>query len=441
MDAAKRPAETANSAHGGADFRPCPRAEIDKRRRCCQNSLLYLPLAAVTSGNSSFSLRGIAVAAFGPSLLFGIGEGAIFPVIALSAKELGASVALSGFIVSLIGIGSLLSNIPAALVTSRYGERRSMIGAAALTVLALVLCLFASSTWMLGLGVFLIGAASSVFLLARQTFLTEVVPISMRARALSTLGGTMRVGLFIGPFAGAAVMHFIDLPGAYWAAIVAMVGAGLLSFAIPELEHGRQAKAADVVPARLGGVLRDHAHVFLTLALAGSLLAAIRACRQIIVPLWASHIGLDAPTTAVVYGVMGSIDMLLFYPAGKVMDQHGRLWVALPSMLLMGGSLMLMPLTTGLTAFVIACMVMGLGNGIGSGLNMTIGADASPPGARTQFLGIWRLITDFGAGGGPLLLSGIIAVLSLAAGILAIGSMGFIAAAMYWRWLPRRIEK
>src|SRR5690606_23192454 len=163
-----------------------------------------------------FTLRGIAVAAFGPSLLFGIGEGAIFPIIALSAKELGASIALSGFIVSLFGIGALLNNLPAAVIAARYGERRSMIGAAMLTVLALVLCLLATATWMLGLGVFLVGAASSVFLLARQTFLVEAVPISMRARALSTLGGTMRVGLFIGAFAGAALMHFIGLPGDYW---------------------------------------------------------------------------------------------------------------------------------------------------------------------------------------------------------------------------------
>lgn len=396
----------------------------------------------MTTGNSSFSLRGIAVAAFGPSLLFGIGQGAIFPIIALSAKELGASIALSGFIVSLFGIGALLSNIPAAVIASRYGERRSMIGAAMLTVLALVLCLAATATWMLGLGVFAVGVASSVFLLARQTFLTEAVPIAMRARALSTLGGTMRVGLFIGPFAGAAAMHFIGLPGAYWAAIAAMAGAGLLSFAVPELEHATRRKAAaGVMPPRLGSVVKAHAGVFLTLGLAGALVAAIRACRQIIVPLWASHIGLDAPTTAIVYGLMGSIDMLLFYPAGKVMDERGRLWVALPSMLLMGGALALMPLTTGLPTFVAACMVMGLGNGIGSGLNMTVGADASPPEARTQFLGVWRLITDCGAGGGPLLLSGIMAVLSLGAGIVAIGSMGFIAAALFWRWLPRRVER
>ncbi|WP_397473122.1 MFS transporter [Pusillimonas sp.] len=395
----------------------------------------------MTSGNSSFSMRGIAVAAFGPSLLFGVGEGAIFPVIALSAKDLGASLAMSGFIVSLFGIGALLNNIPAALIAARYGERRSMIGAAMLTVLALVLCLAATTTWMLGLGVLIIGMASSVFLLARQTFLIEAVPLAMRARALSTLGGVMRVGLFIGPFAGAACMHFIDLPGAYWAAIAAMAGAGLLSFTVPELEHAKQRKnEPGFVTPRMGGILKAHASSFLTLGLASAFVAATRSCRQIIVPLWASHIGLDAPTTALVYGFMGSIDMLLFYPAGKIMDRYGRQWIALPSMVLMGVALVLMPLTTGLAAFVAVCMLMGLGNGISSGLNMTVGADASPPVGRTQFLGIWRLITDCGAGGGPLLLSGIMAVLSLGAGIVAVGSMGFIAAALFWRWLPRRVE-
>lgn len=391
----------------------------------------------MTARNSTFSLRSIAVAAFGPSLLFGLGEGAIFPIIALSAKELGASLALSGLIVSLIGIGSLLGNIPAALITAKYGERRSMVGAAALTVLALMLCVAATSAWMLGVGVFVVGLASAVFLLARQTYLIEAVPISLRARALSTLGGTMRVGLFVGPFAGAAVMHFVGLDGAYWAAMVAMVGAGLLSFLVPDLAARTERKATPgYVAPRLGGVLRSHLRVFLTLGLAGALVAALRACRQIIVPLWASHIGLDAPTTAVVYGVMGSIDMLLFYPAGKVMDTRGRRWVAVPSMVLMGCALLLMPLTTGLTAFALVCMLLGLGNGIGSGLIMTVGADASPPEARTQFLGMWRLITDSGAGGGPLLLSSMIAVLPLGAGIVAIGSMGFIAAAMFWRWLP-----
>jgi hypothetical protein len=49
------------------------------------------PPAASTSSpaSSSFSLRRIAVPAFGPSLLFGLGEGAILPIVPLTARELG----------------------------------------------------------------------------------------------------------------------------------------------------------------------------------------------------------------------------------------------------------------------------------------------------------------------------------------------------------------
>ena len=385
-----------------------------------------------------FSLRKIALAAFGPSLLFGVGEGAMFPVLALSARDLGASAAWAGFIVALVGIGSLLANLPAATLAARFGERRAMVGASAFSLVGLALCLLAHEPWLFGIGVFMIGMASAVFLLARQTYLVEAVPLTMRARAMSTLGGTMRIGLFFGPFIAAGFIHVLGLDGAYWAAALAILGAGLLSLLIPDLPGDRKQRASARHIA-MGPMMRRHARVFLTLGIATALVSALRSCRQIVIPLWADQIGLDATTTALIYGIMGGVDMLLFYPAGKVMDVKGRLWVALPSMLIMATSLALMPLTHGFATLMAVSMLLGLGNGIGSGIIMTIGADASPNEGRTQFLGIWRVITDLGGGGGPLLLSGLTAALSLAAGILTIGGLGYMAAYMFWRWLPRKV--
>lgn len=112
-------------------------------------------------------------------------EGAIYPILALSARNLGASIAEAGVIVSLIGVGALVNNIPAALLTARFGERLSMTGAALFTIFALLLCISASSLLTLAAGVFMVGMALAVFLLARQTYLTDAVPVAMRARALS----------------------------------------------------------------------------------------------------------------------------------------------------------------------------------------------------------------------------------------------------------------
>ncbi|WP_424247849.1 MFS transporter [Castellaniella sp.] len=394
--------------------------------------------SGVPPSSDSFSLARIALPAFGPSLLFGLGEGAIYPVLALSARELGASSAQAGLIVALIGIGSMLANLPAAALTNRYGERRAMIGAAAFSLAALVLCLIARTPWTFGLGVLMVGLASSVFLLARQTYLIEAVPPHMRARAMSTLGGTMRVGLFAGPFMAAGFIHLLGLQGAYWAAILALLGAGILAFSVPDLEPRDRTAHRNAPPLSLADLARAHAGVLLTLGVATALVAAIRACRQIVIPLWADQIGLDATQTALIYGIMGGVDMLLFYPAGRIMDLHGRHWVALPCMLIMGASLIAIPWTAGFVGLLMVSMVLGVGNGIGSGIIMTIGADASPPGDRTRFLGLWRLITDLGGGGGPLLMSAVTAALSLASGITAIGALGFVAAWMFWHWLPRK---
>ena len=44
---------------------------------------------------------------------------------------------------------------------------------------------------------------AAAFGLARHSFMTTRVPLAFRARALSLLGGTFRLGMFIGPFVSA----------------------------------------------------------------------------------------------------------------------------------------------------------------------------------------------------------------------------------------------
>ncbi|MDR7160150.1 MFS transporter [Arthrobacter sp. BE255] len=389
-----------------------------------------------------FSLRSIAVAAFGPTLLFGIGTGAVMPVVALSARDLGASVAVAALIVTLIGLGSWFFNLPASLVTLKFGERWSIVGAAAAAGLALVAAALApqlpDGIWLLAAAMVVVGMSSSVFGLARQKYLTEAVPLNYRARALSTLGGVNRIGVFIGPFAGAAVIQFAGLSGAYWVGVVAMVGAALLSVTIPDLEVPAPKPGADVGPQpTLRSVAVSHAGVFLSLGVGILLLSALRSSRQVVIPLWADHLGMDATQASLIYGISGAIDMLVFYPAGKLMDRRGRQWVAIPSTAIMGTALLLIPLTGGFTGLLLAGMLIGFGNGISSGLVMTLGADFSPDRGRGQFLGLWRFMADAGSTGGPLLLSGVTALATLGAGVSATGVLGFAAAAVFAVVIPR----
>jgi MFS family permease len=187
----------------------------------------------------------------------------------------------------------------------------------------------------------------------------------------------------------------------------------------------------------LRAIARDHWRVFATVGIGALLVGAVRTSRQVVIPLWAQHIGLDAAAISLIYGLSGAIDTLVFYPAGKVMDHKGRSFVAVPSMMLMGLAMVWIPFTGSATTLLLAALLIGFGNGIGSGVLMTLGADYSPARGRPQFLGIWRLLSDSGSTGGPALLSAVTAVTSLAIGLLATSLLAFAGAAALWYWIPR----
>jgi hypothetical protein len=80
---------------------------------------------------------------------------------------------------------------------------------------------------------------------------------------------------------------------------------------------------------------------------------------------------------------------------------------------------------------------MGIGNGLGAGIVLTMGADASPREGRQAFLGVWRLVSDLGNASGPLAVSAVAALTSLAVASVAMGGVGLLAAAALLRWSSR----
>lgn len=381
------------------------------------------------------TLRDIAPSAFLPTLLFGIGQGAVVPVVALSALDLGASTGVASLVVALAGIGQLAGDIPAGQLASRFGERSTMLGAIGLLSVALVACVLASSVWVLGAAIVVTGLATAVWAVARQSYVTDVVPLHLRARALSTLGGSQRIGMFIGPFLGAGALQLAGTDGAYLLQIVAAGAAGGLLLGLRDV--GAVASGnMQPVPSNVRTVVRDHLPVLRTLGIGVLVIGAVRASRQAVIPLWADHIGLEPAAASLVFGVANALDMLLFYPAGKVMDSYGRTWVAVPFLLTLGVAHLLMPLTSTTTTLTAVAVLMGVGNGMGSGIIMTLGADVAPQEGRPQFLGVWRLCSDSGSAAGPLLISGVTVLASLGPAIAVMGGVSLAGAWVIRRWIP-----
>ena len=75
------------------------------------------------------------------------------------------------------------------------------------------------------------------------------------------------------------------------------------------------------------------------------------------------------------------------------MDRHGRRFIAVPSLLIIALSYFALPMTESLVGRVVVATIMGIGNGFGNGVIMTLGADVAPAATRPEFLAAWRLFT------------------------------------------------
>ena len=416
----------------------------------------------MNSSAPTFSFRSIALPAILPTLLFSIGEGAIIPIIPQVANNLGASLAVAGVIASMILLGELFGDIPSGWIVSRIGERTAMIYAALLSVIGLLTALAAPNPFVLGVGIFAIGLSTAVFALARHAFMTSFVPREFRARALSTLGGTFRFGYFVGPFISAAVIHFTgSTQSVFLIHIVGCIGAAVLLFVLrdpTEVLRAHRAPAVDGAapahtPLRAGEqLIADESHglfrtiwnsraVLTRLGTGAALIGAMRASRQVILPLWAVSIGISDTNTALIIGFAGAIDFALFYTSGQIMDKFGRLWSALPSMIGLGIGHLILAFSHTVTGafwwFIAAAIFMSLANGVGSGILMTLGADLADRRNPAPFLGAWRFTGDAGSAAAPLALSALTAAVSIAFASGVLGVIGLIGAGVLLRYVPR----
>lgn len=406
---------------------------------------------------------------YGPTVLFALGEGAVIPLIPVIAAQLGADVATAALVASALVVGQLCGNIPAGWAVARIGERLTMAIAGALALGAVVGLALAPSLGVFALAILLIGFCAAAFGLARHSFMTTRVPLEFRARALSLLGGTFRLGMFIGPFVAAGLLAiFGDERAAIWffgvclIATVALVLFGpdpekqVATPPAPQSPRGDSTLAEDTGEPVTGsipttervGVFRtmwQYRRVLSRLGLAAASLSAVRSARQVVLPLWGVSIGLDAQTIALVVGISGAIDFALFYASGQVMDRFGRLWAALPAMLLMGLGFIALSFTHDLDQaamwFAMFAAVLGVGNGLSSGILLTLGADVAPRSDPAPFLGSWRTLTDAGGAISPLVVSGIAAVSSLAIATGVVGVVGLVGAAAFIRWVPRFVPQ
>lgn len=380
-----------------------------------------------------------------PSLLFAVGVGSTVPVLVLSALSLGASAALSSAVVSLMGAASLLFTVPVGILIDKIGDRKAMVfgtsAAVAITAL-LVLSLSGSVPKPLSLVLYivllmLLAPVQDIWGLARQAVVADKMPAVHMGRAMTALGGTQRVGNLIGPMISAMLLLWFPLWSVYiFSALCAVLA--VIVLCVPALNRGfdavpSQTTASTPVVNPAEGPAPSKLDVrWKAVLLAGvsvTILSLARAVQPMMIQLWGVHIHLNESGISLLVALGAALELVLMFPGGYIKDWLGRSAVLIVCLVIFGSGFLVMSVQPVLLWTVLAVVVMAIGNGLGAGVNMTIGADLSPKVGRAKFLGIWAIFNNSGKLGGPALVAGLLAVATLPIALVSTGILTIAGAA------------
>lgn len=343
-------------------------------------------------------------------------------------------------------------------------------------------------------------ATGQVWALGRQSYLGTELPPELRARGMTMFGGMLRIGQVVGPLLGAGVAALgheawvFGLFALLTAAATAMVAGfmvpregrpgspaagpprsvpaphdagpedGVAAGTVPEItvaenpagDHpprgdedpeGPRPVADPVAPEGSRAVL----HRMLRVGAGVTPLMMGRINRPVIVPLLGAAFALSGSAISAIFGVAAVIEILMVVPAGAVMDRWGRAAVAVPCSAVMGvGYLALTILATtvggssptaSMVALAVPCLLIAVGNGLGSGIVLTLGIDVSPQQGRTRYLSWWNTVIGIGRLAAPLLVAGVALVAPMTVAAAASGMLCLAGAGWLRRELPRALPR
>jgi MFS family permease len=199
--------------------------------------------------------------------------------------------------------------------------------------------------------------------------------------------------------------------------------------------------AREVTKLKLGTwqVIKRERKKLATLGLAAGFLAIVRTARILGLPLWALHLDVPLATATLFIGIAASLDLVLFYTSGQVMDKWGRSAAAVPTMVLLGITMFLLPLTSDAWGILWIGLAMSVANGLGSGLIMVLGADLAPADARPEFLASFHLIIDGSVAVTAPILAMAAVTVGLGAGFVFFGFISLAGGWLMWKNIPKYI--
>ena len=335
----------------------------------------------------------------------------VAPILPLYADALGVSTATVGLVISAFGLARLMTNMPTAIISQRFGRRVPLVGGPLIAALGNALAGTADSLELLLVYRFISGVGSAAFITGAVIYIGDISTSANRGRLMSIYQGSFALGISLGPALGGIIAEVLGLRAPFFVVGVLSLFSGIWAFfKVPESRpQVEDDNAATTVAARSGqsnastdetrirskySFLLSKGFIFITLVFFVTFFTRGGA-QFTLLPLKGAHdLGLSPGQLGAIFTIPPVIGFLLLPFAGSISDRYGRKKTIVPGLLIVAVSLLFLGTGSFLILFIFGMALYGLGNGIEGPTPVAYVADISPRARQGIAQGAARSIGD-----------------------------------------------
>ncbi len=338
----------------------------------------------------------------------------------------GMSLAATGIVLALFGLGSVVSQILGGYLADRIG-RRATLGTGMLSTAAAMITLgYVSATPALVATVFVFGVTIDIYRPAAQALLADLVGPADRARAYGLLFWAINMGFAVAMVLGGALTR----AGFSWLFRVDAATCALFAILVWRVVPAAPARQAKPEPGRFADVLRDRVAVGSVLVVFGYAFVYLQSYSTL--PLAMGRAGLPPSAYGLVMAVNGGGIIIVQPLIGVWLGRHDASRVLAGGVTIVGLGFGLTALASTTVVFTGAVLVWTMGEVLVASVSSAIIADLAPPHLRGRYSGLYGTAFSVAALTGPVCGSRLLGIASAlpwltCAGVCAAASAGALA--------------
>jgi len=290
-------------------------------------------------------------------------------------------------------------NLPAGILTDKFGRKRTMIfGLATTSVSAIISGLAPTYGWLI-LGRIFQGLGSAIYMTSALTWIAETSAGEYRGRFMSLHAGFSHVGIIFGPALGGYTALHYGLNGPFFV-YGGLILVGLLMTLPLKEEKTSSMMRSNISLVDITSLLSNRS--FLLISFAVLTIVLMRAGIGTLIPLYgALNMDLNEAQIGILLTVVAVTSTSVIFAVGWLSDKVGRKIPIMLCLVLTAITALLIPMQQSMNSLLVALALYGFASGFHGSLSAWP-ADVAPKDRLGAAMGTYRVIGDVGMALGPV---------------------------------------